>query len=353
MASRGFEFLSSIPVTFGSSASVPPTPLFGVTETRAYVPRPLIAYAPTSFFPGTAACAPTPFFGGPPAYAPAPFFGGSAAYMPTPLFGASTMVRPPKPFFPIPAQSCARDVNVSFSTPGTVFPTPPTSFNTPAGNSSSTFVTPATSVPFGTSATQSSSASQQSLAFCNFDPSSSTTGATTITIPLSGEATALAQTTTSDAVNMPFSSGPASTTNSAAYPHLTLSSSEAYVTTPAPSVIANIRECDGSMEVACQFVHSLDLMEDIYAERDQLYERVARAEVERDEALIERDEALIERDQAQADRDSLQVQPDEARERGRQMQIQVQQLCAKIDALKVEVQQLHAKIDALKVEHII
>ncbi|XP_059074753.1 uncharacterized protein LOC131874848 [Cryptomeria japonica] len=382
MASRGFEFpvsavSSSIPVLFGSSASSPPTPLSGVTAadaptplpgvTAAWAPRtPLMAsaaYAPTPFFPGTAACAPTPFFGGNAAYMHTPY--RTADYTPTPLFGAST-VCPRTPFFdPIPAQSSTLDFDVSLSTPGTAFSSPPTPFNTPSGNSRSTFVTPATSPASGTSATQSSSASQQSLRFRIFDSSSSTTGATTNTIPLCGEATALTQTTTCDAVTVPFSSGQPSTTKSAANPRFTFSSSEASVTTPAPSVIANFGELDRPMEIAGQ-LDSFNLMlrqrmKQKYATivgRDQLYESVSREEVGRDWALIEGY-------QAQADRDSLQTQHDEARERERQMQMEVQQLYAKIDALKVEqdrmrgeleklhqieVQQLCTKIDALKVE---
>ncbi|XP_057843756.2 uncharacterized protein LOC131053154 [Cryptomeria japonica] len=355
MASRGFEFpvsagSSSIPVMFGSSASVPPTPLFGTTA----------VYAPAPSFPGTATYGPTSFFGGSAAYMLTPY--RTAAYATTPLFGATTVCTPTS-FFPIPAQSSALDV--SFSIPSIRFSTPPMLFNPPAGNSTSTFVTPPTSFPVGTSATQSSSASQHSLAFSSFDSYSSPTGATTIKIPVCGQATALVQTTTSDAVTVPFSSRPNSATNSAAYPRFTLSSSEASMTTPAPSVIVNFGEWDRPMDIARQHdTFNLMLrqrMRQKYAAmvgRDQLYERVAREDVGRDWALIERD-------QAQADWDSLQIQHDEARERETQMQTEVQQLDAKIEAFKIEqdrvrgeleklhqteVQQLCTKIDALKVE---
>ncbi|XP_059074744.1 endochitinase A1-like [Cryptomeria japonica] len=316
MANRGFEFPVSV------TAADTPTPLPGVTAT--YAPgTPFIAtagYAPTPFSGATAAYAPAPSFPGNSTYAPTPLFGGTTAYPPTALFDAPT-VCPPTQFFAIPSQSSALDVDLSFRTPGIAF-TPPTPSKSHVGN------------PPTSSATQSSSVLQPSNAFCTVASSSSTTSPHTITIPLPGEGTALAQTTTSAAVTVPtsgmsFSSGPTSTANSAAYPRFTLSSSEASATRTACSVTANTRECGRAMEK-------------IYAamvEMDELYERLARAE-------FVRGVALIERDQAQAERNSLQIQPDQVRERERQMQIEVQQLCAKIDGLKQEqdrMQQLCAK----------
>ncbi|XP_059074713.1 uncharacterized protein LOC131874814 [Cryptomeria japonica] len=316
MATRGFEYSlspgsSSIPFMFGSSASSPPTPLFGVTA--AYSPTPLsgvaAAYGPgtplistsgyvprPNLFGTTAACTPAPSFPGTATYGPisffpgpAPFLGSSAAYRPTALFGTPT-VCPPTPLFGAPTVC------------------PPTPF----------FAIP----------------EQSSVLDAD------------------------AHTTTSAAVTVPFSSRPTSTTNSAAYPRSHLLSSDASVTTPRPSLIPNFGEWDRPMEIAGQF-DSFNLMlrqrmKQKYATmvaRDQLYERVARAEVGRDWALSERH-------QAQADWDSLQIQHDEAPERERQMRIEVQQLYAKIDALKVEqdrvrgeLEKLHqAEVDALKEE---
>ncbi|XP_059074746.1 uncharacterized protein LOC131053151 [Cryptomeria japonica] len=121
MASRGFEFPISV------NAADTPTPLPGETAT----------YAPGTPFIATAGYAPTPFFGATAAYAPAPSFPIIATYAPTPFFGGTTAlfdaptVCPPTPFFAIPSQSSALDVDLSFRTPGIAF-TPPTPSNTQA-----------------------------------------------------------------------------------------------------------------------------------------------------------------------------------------------------------------------------